>query len=256
MQTCKTVFATPLKLGRPFGNLSDRSGLGCARFFRRCFAVIGNSLARDAVPHGGASITASTLPNSNQPSTVFWPSCFVRSTLETGPFTRLLSMIWSIPRASPPQALKAAATPAVPQNKSKRKSCLSDCVYINTLMMWPVNFLMGTCLWKCWNVCVNIAKRLAHFCASNARGQALSVVAAAPPFREAATGWPSPPFCWALFGQNPFSEKGLSGPHSQAPCLWAEMNECRLLHPFLQQTWSPFGQSEVLAHDPRLNAKQ
>ena len=96
-------------------------------FPKLCRLGTGISRALDAVPHGGASITASTLSSSIHCKTVAWPSCFDKSTFATGPLTLLLSIMWSIPRASPPIALNAAATPAVPQNKSKRKSCF-ECV--------------------------------------------------------------------------------------------------------------------------------
>ena len=121
------IFATPRKLDKPIGSASDLSGTGCIPFLSLCRLGTGISRALDAVPHGGASITASTLSSSIHCKTVAWPSCFDKSTFATGPLTLLLSIMWSIPRASPPIALNAAATPAVPQNKSKRKSCF-ECV--------------------------------------------------------------------------------------------------------------------------------
>ena len=112
-------FATPCRWGRPFGQRSDLRGTGCMPFLGR-----GISLALLEVPQGGANITASTFPSCIQHSTVLCPSWCARSTFATGPFTLLLSTMWSMPNASPPIALKAAATPAVPQNKSSKNKDL------------------------------------------------------------------------------------------------------------------------------------
>ena len=81
----------------------------------------GISRARDDVPQGGASITPSTLPWTIHLRMLSWLAFCARSTLATGPLTRLLSTTWSMPNASLPSDLKAAATPAVPQICPKEK---------------------------------------------------------------------------------------------------------------------------------------
>ncbi len=104
-----------MRLGdRPSGRLSDRSGCRLGAPSLNCHFGIGFSLAREYVPHGGASGTYLTCFCCASSHMICWPARVVQSAYKMGTVDLCLFLLQSTPPPFRPASQSAAAGPACP----------------------------------------------------------------------------------------------------------------------------------------------
>ena len=247
----------PRSDGNPSGWLRDLNG-GGAGFDLPLASIIGISLARDEVPQGGANITASAFPSSNHCMTRSWFSFLHKSTFETGPLTLLLSMIWSSPKASPPNCINAAVTPAVPEKMSSKKTILLESEFAAPSVWKGGGLSLGCSSVSCLQKCRPSAKTSSTSeCFPSDAIEDILLRFRSPTSK---VPWRFRVGNSEIGGPSPTGEIWL--PSASTACLCSQedlcslMNACFFLQPFLQHRCIPFLHLSPSLQDPKLNAKQ
>ncbi len=105
-----------MRLGdRPSDRLSDRRGCRSGAPSLNCHFGIGFSLAREDVPHGGASGTYSTCFCCASSHMICWPAPVVKSAYRMGTVVLCLFLLQSIPPPFRPASQSAAVGSTCPQ---------------------------------------------------------------------------------------------------------------------------------------------